>query len=171
MTKGSDSLRLSKFIIPILAASLLCTGYILFRSYSVKAQMLSAGDASKGNSIASSLERQRGRQDEKSGEAAKTNNAVNQTGKGALPVPTKAAVPENGFSFAIQADSHLDQNTDTILYKQTLQNIAADKPLFLIDLGDTFVSEKFAKTQQEVEQRYTEAKSYFHLSVQYPCTW
>lgn len=70
-------------------------------------------------------------------------------------------VPSGGFSVAIQADSHLDENTDKTLYAQTLAQIRADQPQFVIDLGDTFMAEKFAKTQQEVEARYVEAKSYF----------
>lgn len=70
---------------------------------------------------------------------------------------------DSNFSFAIQADSHLDENTDIDLYKQTLENIAAAQPSFVIDLGDTFMSEKFAKSQQEVEKRYIEAKSYFNI--------
>jgi phosphodiesterase/alkaline phosphatase D-like protein len=71
------------------------------------------------------------------------------------------AVPPGGFSFAIQADSHLDEKTDTALYSQTIANIKNASPSFVIDLGDTFMAEKLAKNQAEVESRYLLAKGYF----------
>lgn len=43
------------------------------------------------------------------------------------------------FKFAIRADSHLyDKKCYPDLYQRTLQNILADNPDFLLDLGDTF---------------------------------
>jgi hypothetical protein len=89
-------------------------------------------------------------------------NASGKIGEGASP-SSSLAVPEGGFSFVVQADSHLDENTNTSLYRQTIMNITDGKPSFLMDLGDTFMSEKFAKTLQEVEGRYIQAKSYFDL--------
>lgn len=74
-----------------------------------------------------------------------------------------APVPEDGFSFAIQADSHLDENTSTDLYKETLNNIVSNKDEFVVDLGDTFMTEKFAKEEDQVEERYEEVKSYFDI--------
>ena len=47
------------------------------------------------------------------------------------------------FRFTMQADSHLDGNTDPLVYAKTLANIAADSSDFLLDLGDTFMSDKF----------------------------
>lgn len=84
-------------------------------------------------------------------------------GVGATPAAAMASVPTGGFSFAIQSDSHLDENTDENLYKQTLNNIAAAKPHFLIDLGDTSMVEKFAKTETEAAARYAKVKSFFSL--------
>lgn len=49
------------------------------------------------------------------------------------------------FRFTLQADSHLDENSDLAQYQRTLGNIAADAPDFHIDLGDTFMCEKHAK--------------------------
>lgn len=46
------------------------------------------------------------------------------------------------FRFTVQADSHLDQNSDYALYMRTLGNVAADAPDFHLDLGDTFMCEK-----------------------------
>ena len=48
------------------------------------------------------------------------------------------------FTFTIQSDSHLDQLSDPDLFRRTLRNIALDSPDFLIDLGDTFMTEKWA---------------------------
>jgi len=51
----------------------------------------------------------------------------------------------SSFTFTIQADSHLDENSDLELYLRTLANVAADAPDFHIDLGDTFMTEKHAE--------------------------
>ena len=53
-----------------------------------------------------------------------------------------ARTPGTSFTFAVQADPHLDDNSSTAVYGQTLQNILSDRPDFLIDLGDTSMSEK-----------------------------
>lgn len=62
------------------------------------------------------------------------------------------------FTFTIQADSHLDSNTDPQVYLQTLANERADHPDFVIDLGDTFMTEKYrpytAAEPQYLAQRY-----------------
>jgi len=62
------------------------------------------------------------------------------------------------FTFAIQADSHLDSNTNPQVYLQTLANERADRPDFMIDLGDTFMTEKYkpftTAESQYVAQRY-----------------
>jgi PKD repeat protein len=49
------------------------------------------------------------------------------------------------FTFTIQADSHLDGNSDLELYRQTLANVLGDAPDFHVDLGDTFMCEKYSK--------------------------
>ena len=89
------------------------------------------------------------------------------------------------FSFAIQADSHLDENTDAPLYQQTLRNIVSDSPDFLVDLGDTFMTEKHnqaldptpqsgsntntgsppASTEQQVIARYRMDLKYFDIAT------
>jgi hypothetical protein len=62
------------------------------------------------------------------------------------------------FTFDIQADSHLDTNSDLRVYTQTLLNERADRPDFLIDLGDTFMTDKYqpytAAQPQYLAQRY-----------------
>jgi len=62
------------------------------------------------------------------------------------------------FIFTITADSHLDENTRRELYERTLKAAAADKPVFHVDLGDTFMSEK-----QKDEQQYADQRRYFDL--------
>lgn len=62
------------------------------------------------------------------------------------------------FTFTITADSHLDENTSRELYERTLKSAAADKPVFHVDLGDTFMSEK-----QKNEQQYADQRRYFDL--------
>lgn len=49
------------------------------------------------------------------------------------------------FTFTVQADSHLDENSDLDTYKRTLVNILADQGDFHVDLGDTFMTEKHAE--------------------------
>lgn len=46
------------------------------------------------------------------------------------------------FTFVVQADPHLDQQSDTALYKRCLLNQLEDKPDFMIDLGDILMSDK-----------------------------
>ncbi len=51
----------------------------------------------------------------------------------------KQGVP---FTFVVQADPHLDEQSDTALYSICLQNQLEDKPDFMIDLGDFLMSDK-----------------------------
>ncbi len=66
--------------------------------------------------------------------------------------------PGASFTVTIQADSHLDNNTNPEVYKRDLENAAADKPDFEIDLGDTFMTDKYpdykAAAKQYLAQRY-----------------
>ena len=68
------------------------------------------------------------------------------------------------YTFAIEADPHLDTNSNPAVYALTLQNIAAKKPDFLVDLGDTFMSEKLlVKTPVTIRDRHLLLRSYFDL--------
>lgn len=86
-------------------------------------------------------------------------------------VVTTASSPASGavtfgrgadFTFDIQADSHLDENTVPSLYAKTLSQIKADSPAFLMDLGDTFMVEKLAKTYDEAAARFALQKKYLN---------
>lgn len=69
-----------------------------------------------------------------------------------------ARAPGSAFTFTIQADSHLDSNASAQVYLQTLANQHADNPDFVIDLGDTFMTDKYkpytAAEPQYLAQRY-----------------
>ena len=68
----------------------------------------------------------------------------------------------SSFTFAIEADPHLDTNSDSTSYKLTLNNILSGNPDFLIDLGDTFMSEKLDNPiQSEITRRHLLLRSYF----------
>lgn len=69
-----------------------------------------------------------------------------------------ARPPGSAFTFTMQADPHLDYNTEPSLYLRCLSNALADQPDFLIDLGDTFMNDKHRAREgaaaQYVAQRY-----------------
>ena len=48
----------------------------------------------------------------------------------------------SSFSFIVQADPHLDEQSDTALYTRCLYNELEDKPDFMIDLGDFLMTDK-----------------------------
>lgn len=67
------------------------------------------------------------------------------------------------FVFAIQADSHLDENSSTAMYQQTLKNMAADSADFLVDLGDTWMTDKYRDDFKESLKQYIAQRYYFGL--------
>jgi len=77
------------------------------------------------------------------------------------------------FTFTLQADSHLDENSSLDQYHNTLANVLADKADFHIDLGDTFMTEKhslpliatvlMAPDQTTVNNRYIYERTHFGL--------
>ena len=73
----------------------------------------------------------------------------------------KAGTP---FTFVVQADSHLDEQSVPELYETTLANELDDAPDFIVDLGDTFMSDKVRpETYEAIEQRYRLQRSFFSL--------
>jgi hypothetical protein len=75
--------------------------------------------------------------------------------------PRSAGMP---FTFVVQADSHLDEQSIPELYEITLANELRNMPDFIIDLGDTFMSDKVRpETYEAVEQRYLLQRSFFSL--------
>lgn len=70
-------------------------------------------------------------------------------------------MPGSAFVFDIQADPHQDAATDSASYAATQANIRRDKPDFLIDLGDNFLSEKYSHAQSVLTQRLHLARSWY----------
>ncbi|HMZ17270.1 MAG TPA: metallophosphoesterase, partial [Blastocatellia bacterium] len=66
------------------------------------------------------------------------------------------------FTFTVQSDSHLDYNTAPELYARTLANALNDQPDFHFELGDTFMTDKYANYQDAAKQ-YLAQRYYFGL--------
>ncbi len=82
------------------------------------------------------------------------------------PGNTAGGGPAGGaFTFTIQADSHLDQGVEPKFYEQTLANmlppIALVKPDFMIDLGDTFMTDKRGQDFKAALPQYDAQRYYF----------
>jgi predicted phosphodiesterase len=73
-----------------------------------------------------------------------------------------ARTPGHAFTFVVQADSHLDEDCSPELYLRTLANMRADRPDFLVDLGDTFMTEKHPTRESALEQ-YAAQRYYLGL--------
>ena len=57
------------------------------------------------------------------------------------------------------AETHMDENSDADVYKLSLANQLADKPDFMIDLGDTMMSDKLQPiTAPAIQSRASRAK-------------
>jgi hypothetical protein len=68
--------------------------------------------------------------------------------------------------FTVQADTHMDENSDGEVYKQTLLNALADRPRFHIDIGDTFMGNKMSRVISSLgslEPRYIQERAHLDL--------
>lgn len=70
--------------------------------------------------------------------------------------------PGTTFTFTMQADSHLDENTDPAIYARAMENMRADNPDFIVDLGDTFMTDKY-NPYQDARKQYLAQRYYFGL--------
>ncbi len=69
------------------------------------------------------------------------------------------------FTFAIEADPHMDTNSLGTVYAQTLRNLISKNPDFLIDLGDTFMSEKLpVQNPATIKERHLLLRNYFDIA-------
>jgi hypothetical protein len=68
--------------------------------------------------------------------------------------------PGKAFRFTMQADPHLDYNTEPALYLRCLANALADQPDFHIDLGDTFMTDKH-RGRETAAAQYLAQRYYF----------
>ncbi|TWU39784.1 metallophosphoesterase family protein [Novipirellula artificiosorum] len=69
--------------------------------------------------------------------------------------------PGEPFCFTVQADSHLDEPTDSKVYLETLKHASLAKPDFHIDLGDTFMTDKYGRNYSDAEAQYFAQRYYF----------
>ncbi len=60
------------------------------------------------------------------------------------------------WTFTVQSDSHLDQATRLAMYQKTLDNVIADKPDFHVDVGDTFMTDKYEEYQASLPQYFAQ---------------
>lgn len=65
------------------------------------------------------------------------------------------------FTFVIEADPHFDENSSGQVYEATLARMAADRPDFVIDLGDTAMVEKLASDAATSLARMKLVRSYW----------
>lgn len=70
------------------------------------------------------------------------------------------------FQFAIQADSHLDQGVDLDVYRRTLEAIRESKADFLVDLGDTFMTDKRREDFRDAAPQYDAQRHWLGI----PCS-
>lgn len=70
----------------------------------------------------------------------------------------------SSYTYAIEADPHMDTNSVAAVYALTLQNILKKNPDFLLDLGDTFMSEKLPTPNVvEINKRHLLLRSFFDI--------
>jgi len=78
--------------------------------------------------------------------------------------PIAPSAPGSSFVFDIEADPHMDEQSSEAIFTQSIKNIIADKPSFLIDLGDTFMLDKQpTKNNSVFASQYQKMKKYFDL--------
>ncbi len=63
-----------------------------------------------------------------------------------------ARAAREGFVFTVQADPHLDYGTVLDLYRASLSNVVAAGPDFHVDLGDTFMTDKYGHHEEAAPQ-------------------
>ncbi|MEI6222789.1 MAG: metallophosphoesterase [bacterium] len=72
----------------------------------------------------------------------------------------------SSFTFAIQADPHMDEQSDAATYRQTLAMIGNNSPDFMIDLGDTFMTDKLSeKNEKNILDRYLLMRSFYEKTT------
>ncbi|MEO6785255.1 MAG: metallophosphoesterase family protein [Chthoniobacteraceae bacterium] len=67
------------------------------------------------------------------------------------------------FTFTVQADPHLDDKIDPKLLELSLLNSLSDAPDFHIDLGDTFMTDKYRGRYELAAKQYVAQRYYFGL--------
>jgi hypothetical protein len=66
-------------------------------------------------------------------------------------------------TFAVQADPHMDENSDATVYTKTLEQVVAAAPAFLMDLGDIFMVDKLKdKSEANIRARFELMKGFYN---------
>ena len=66
------------------------------------------------------------------------------------------------FVFGVQADPHMDENSDPNVYTKTLEQVVAANPAFFMDLGDIFMVDKLqVKSEANIRARFQLMKDYY----------
>lgn len=69
------------------------------------------------------------------------------------------------FDFVIQADPHMDENSDSLIYDLCMKNQYNDHPDFMIDLGDIFMSDKLPNiSYKSILERVLYMRPFYDLS-------
>ena len=76
-------------------------------------------------------------------------NTTNTTSRPEFTFHTQRSAGSS-FSFVVQADPHMDSQSDTALYRLCLQNQLSDAPDFMIDLGDFLMTDKLKNSSNIV---------------------
>ncbi|MEO6741334.1 MAG: metallophosphoesterase family protein [Chthoniobacteraceae bacterium] len=71
--------------------------------------------------------------------------------------------PGRTFTFTVQADPHLDDKVEPRLLERSLLNSLSDAPDFHIDLGDTFMTDKYRRRYELAAKQYVAQRHYFGL--------
>jgi len=74
-----------------------------------------------------------------------------------------------GFTFVIQADPHLDEQSDTAVYSRCVKNQSEDHPDFIIDLGDIIMTDKLKNgsgkiTRDTITSRCKYLRSFYEIA-------
>ena len=66
------------------------------------------------------------------------------------------------YVFAVQADPHMEENSSADVYSQTLEQVVKASPVFLMDLGDIFMTDKLPdKSEANIRARYELMKGFY----------
>jgi predicted phosphodiesterase len=71
---------------------------------------------------------------------------------------------QSPFTFVVQADPHMDEQSDTAIYERCLLNQLADNPDFIIDMGDVVMTDKLKNANNVITEDTIHWRSEFMRS-------
>lgn len=93
---------------------------------------------------------------------------TNQTTNLAEHTFVTARPPGEAFTFVIQADPHMDEQSDTAIYERCILNQLADAPDFVMDLGDNVMTDKLKNANNEITWDTIHWRTHFMRSFYEP---